>query len=130
MGKYNHSIPGMDEVRDACLQMASDAKVQATYIVTAPLSLSADTVHFSRSFSTAVELWKVEQGRCLSIVFNWAVGDESGSGIARFDRHKDPTVQQCLVEGTVRNMIVREIADRLFERIPRFDELEVYSAIG
>ena len=125
MEKCSYSIPGVDEDRDACLQMARDARIESTYLVTAPHSRSTNTLHLSRSLSTAFELWNVEHGRRLSVVFDWAVGDASGSGIVRYEKESDPIVQQKFLEGTLRNMIIREIADSLFEDIPQLDDLQI-----
>lgn len=125
MEKRLFTSPGVAEERAACLQMAFDAKVEITYLVTAPTSNSPDTFHVSRSLASAFELWRFDHSRRLSLVFNWTVGDASGSAVIRYDQRFGPIVQQRFVEGTLRNMIIRKIGDSLFEMLPRFDDLEL-----
>lgn len=119
MQKLTFCLPGVREQFEACREMASDASVRRTYFVTSPYSGTGDDVHVSRSLPTAFELWRCAAGRRLSVVFDWSVGDEAGQGAVTYEGKNDPTVQHRFVEQTVEKMIVREIADRLFEQIPR-----------
>ena len=123
MANRNFDIPGQNEDREACLQMALDAAVNSTYIVTASPSDPYSTEHFSRSFSTALELWRYGGDRRFCVVFNWSYGDESGSGIARYHRETSENVEPGIIERAIRAMIVGEIAECLFKRVPQLDDV-------
>ena len=119
MHELSYSVPGASEEIDACREMASDAVVILTYFVTEPLSAAGHSPHISTSLTTAFELWMNAPARRLSVAFDWSVGDESGRGIIRYDGEKNPAVRQRLVGRLIHGMAVREVAQQLFERIPR-----------
>jgi hypothetical protein len=124
MQELSYSIPGVNEEIDACREMAFDAIVDLTYFVSEPLALAAANAHISRSLATAYELWSKAPWRQLSITFNWSVGDESGSGIIRYDAESCGPVRLSYVQRQLRDMVVSEISERLFERIPRSEKVE------
>jgi hypothetical protein len=128
MGKLRYSIPGVNEEIDACREMAYDAIVNLTYFVTEPLSSAASQAHISRSLTTAFELWSNASGRRLSVAFDWSVGDESGRGIVRYDGDNNAPASLRFVQRQMRSMVVREISERLFERIPRSEKVETIAA--
>ena len=119
MHELSYSVPGVSEEIDACREMASEAIVNLTYFVTEPLSAADHSPHISRSLTTAFELWMNAPARRLSVAFDWSVGDESGRGIVRYDGEKNSTVRKRLVGRLIHGMAVREVAEQLFERIPR-----------
>jgi len=124
MHELSYGIPGVNEEIDACREMASDAVVNLTYFVTEPLSSADHHAHILRSLATAFELWTNASGRRLSVAFDWSVGDESGSGIVRYDGENNSPVRLKFVQQRIRGMVVREISERLFERIPRAEGVE------
>lgn len=128
MCKLRYSIPGVNEEIDACHEMAFDAIVNLTYFVTEPLSPAANQTHISRSLTTAFELWSNAPGRRLSIAFDWSIGDESGRGIVRYDGENNARVDLRFVQRQMRSMVVCEISERLFERIPRSEKVETIAA--
>jgi hypothetical protein len=115
----NYGIPCDIENHDACLDMAMEAAIEHRFFISSPHSASSDAIFISSSLPAALGQWRNSTDGCLSAFFSWRIGDESGSGTIKFDKHVDPILSQRRAEHTFRSMMVREIADRLVERIPR-----------
>ena len=119
----NFGLPGSYENLEACREMASNADVERTYFVTSPGRGSDGCLHITRSLSTAIELWNGAPDRRFSVAFNCSIGDESGFGSLRYGEHNVSTFISALTEAKVLEMIVQDVANKLFGRIPKLEAI-------
>ena len=123
MQELNFGFPGVYENFEACREMASGAVIERTYFVTSPRRVAEECTHMTRSLPTAIELWTGADGRLFSVAFEWSIGDESGAGSIRYGEQNKSTLSAAPTESSVRDLIVREITNKLFERLPRLETI-------
>jgi len=100
---------------EVCRAMAGMAEVvKCRYFVTSPKVRDSQKIFISDCFDKAFERWSTDGSCRISAVFDWRVGDATGSSAVRYVYPGRPHVGDQFIKQTMSNMMTAKIADRLY----------------
>ena len=123
--RNNSTLAGTDNQRmDLCVDFARMAKVDCTFAAVPSTKTSHADTQLTSSLSEAFDLLRDGLAGSLSIVFEWRFGSQSGSGAIRDFTLPYTTVTEHYARQAIDNLIIKKIADALYEDWKREEEYQ------